>query len=103
MKINFDTILTNLNGQALKDEKDEPTSLKTVAVNALMQPYPDERELSGEDKLKRFSIALLIQPGGDIDLNAEQVSLIKKLIGKLYTPLIVGRAYPLLDPPADAK
>ena len=101
MKVNFDTKLLALDGVThIKDEKGEETTLKSVSINALMLPMQDEKDLSGEEKLKRFSLALMLQPGGTVELNVEQLALIKKLIGKIYTQLVVGRAWPLLDPPA---
>lgn len=73
-------------------------TLADVSVRALMAVAQDEQNLAGEEKFKRFTLALKIKDGGKIDLSAEDTAMLKKLIGKLYAPLVVGRAFPLLDP-----
>ena len=73
-------------------------TLADVSVRALMAVAQDEATLAGEEKFKRFSLAMRIKDGGKIDLSAEDTAMLKKLIGKLYAPLVVGRAFPLLDP-----
>jgi len=40
---------------------------------------------------------------GDNELNLKEATLIKKQIGKNYSPIIVGQAYDLLDPPKAEK
>lgn len=96
MKVNFDTILKNLKDEDIKDGEEKLT-LKSAAINALMLPYQDELNLKGEEKLKRFTIAQKIQAGGEVELPVEEVAKVKELIGKLYNPLIVGRAWALLE------
>jgi hypothetical protein len=76
---------------------DEAT-LGMVATRALLASLPDEQSLSGEDKFKRFTLAMRIKDGGEVPISAEDIALLKKLIGKVYSPLVVGRAFPLLDP-----
>jgi hypothetical protein len=84
--------------QAGNRKCDDPATLGIVAMRALLAPYQGEENLSGEDKFKRFALAMKIKGGGEVPLSAEDTALLKKLIGKLYTPLVVGRAFPLLDP-----
>jgi hypothetical protein len=73
-------------------------TLGDVSVRALMAVAPDEQNLAGEEKFKRFVLAMKIKDGGEVALSAEDIALLKKLIGKIYAPLVVGRAFPLLDP-----
>lgn len=81
----------------LKDGKDEDFTLAKCAIEALMAVFPDERELSGDDKVKRYKLASLIHKGGLVEITAEELSLLKRLIGKFYSPLIVGQAYAMLE------
>jgi hypothetical protein len=81
-----------------KRKCEDEVTLASIAVRALMANFPDEQNLPGEDKFKRFALAMKIKDGGEVAVSAEDVSLLKRLIGKLYTPLVVGRAFPLLDP-----
>lgn len=99
MKVDFNYVIRDLKGEAVLDGKDEFT-LKTVACNALLMPYPDEQQLSGTDKYRRFKLADKISSanGEDVDLSAEEVTDLKKLIAKAFSPLVVGRAFDKLDP-----
>lgn len=99
MKVDFNYVIRDLKGEAVMDGKDEFT-LKNVACNALLMPYPDEQQLSGTDKYRRFKLADKISAanGEAVDLSVEEVADLKKLIAKAFSPLVVGRAYDKLDP-----
>lgn len=97
MQRNFATTIKNLDGKPLK-EGDKEVTIGSLAVNALLTPYDDERNLSGEDKVKRFKLAQRIHGAtGEIEIQSEEISLLKSLIAKAYTPLIVGQAYVMLE------
>ncbi len=98
MKIDFDKVLNDLSGKPLVGEDaDNGVSLKLICINALIIPYSDESGLSGEDKFARYKLAQKIHPGGEQTITSEEASLLKKLIGKGYGPLIVGQAYGLIE------
>ena len=94
---NFSAKILDLNGKPVVDDGKEVT-LGDVAVRALMSLAQDEQSLAGEEKFKRFALAMRLKDGGEVAVSAEDIAMLKKLIGKLYTPLVVGRAFPLLDP-----
>lgn len=98
MKINFDTVLKDLQNKAMIDEKGNPFSLRDAVTNALLLSFTDEPNLQGADKIRRFQLATKIQGAKSIDLLAEEIALAKACVGKAYGPLVVGRAYELLDP-----
>lgn len=75
-----------------------PLTLGKVALRVLTAPFDDERNISGEEKFKRGQLAMRVHNGGVVTLQAEDVALIKRLVAKGYGPLIVYRAWPLLDP-----
>jgi hypothetical protein len=75
----------------------KPVSLKRVAVEALQANLPDEQNMGGEEKLARFQIAKKVAAGGEQDLTPEEVSKIKLLVGRCYGPVVVGRAYEILN------
>jgi hypothetical protein len=59
--------------------------------------------LKGEEKVERYELAQEIHKStGLVDLQSEQVSLLKKLIARAYGPLTVGQAWKILDPHDDA-
>jgi hypothetical protein len=97
-KIKILTALTTLEGVEMNDENEKKITLRLIACNALQATFDDERNLSGEEKIKRFNLALKITKTDFPDLSAEEIAEIKKLIAKGYPPLIVGRCYEILDP-----
>ncbi len=87
----------NVMGQDIMIEGDVMT-LGSVSINALLLQYKGEDNLPGEEKLRRWELAVKIKNGPDpVELTVENVSLIKNLIGKSYGPLICGQAWKLLD------
>lgn len=102
MLINFNAAITDLDSKPIQDGEKELT-LKILSTNALLAPGADDDKLSGDKKVERAVLAQKIHTKGTIDASAEEVSLLKELISKLYTPLAVMRAYELLDPKAEEK
>ncbi len=101
MKRNMTAVLTTLTGMPIKDGEASLT-LGAVATNALLMPYEDERNLSGDDKVKRFKLAQRIHDAqGEVDISSEEITLLKSLIAKAYTPLVVGRAFAILEAEAE--
>lgn len=85
-------------------ECEKPTTVRFVVVNALMAQLPSERDLSADKKLERFDLALKLQSAeGDVKLDAEKTALIKKMVGAVYNPLIVGRVFQIIDPASVSK
>jgi len=81
--------------------KSEPMTVRLAATRALTAGYQDEQNLKGDQKVDRFHLALKITDEDKPDLTVEEIATIKKLIGKRYLPVIVGRAWAILDPPAE--
>jgi len=95
--IDFSQVMKDLDGKAIRDGEAELT-LRSVTVNALMTLLPDERSLGGEEKARRYTLGMKIHKAKEpLELKAEQVTLVKKCVGGVYTPLVVGQAFHLLD------
>src|SRR6516164_2901594 len=97
MKIDFSAVIKDLDGDAVKDGEKDAT-LGRVACTALLVSYADEQNLAAEDKVKRFRLAEIAANGGAQEMKVEDVALIKKLIGKAFAPLVVARAYDIIEP-----
>lgn len=97
MKIDFSTILYDFDGRPHKLPTGEDVTLSSVAVGALSTVFPDEVGLSGADKYKRYELALAINKKKLVELQVEDVTLIKTVIGKAYGPVIVGPAYDVIE------
>src|SRR5262245_23377648 len=99
MKIDFSAVIKDLDGSPVKQGEKDAT-LGHVACTALLASYADEQNLPVEDKVRRFRLAEIAAKGGEREVKVEDVALIKQLIGKAFAPLIVGRAYDIIEPPA---
>lgn len=103
MLIDFTTAITNLDGEAIKDGSGEMT-LREVAISALVstlaEPGGHAEVLQPMEKVGNARLAQTIHGADTVDLTAEQVALLKSRIGRAYAPVVVMRAWDILDPTA---
>ncbi len=88
----------------IKDAPDgSPVSLRSVCTMALNGG--DQRDVTEKDKLERFFLAQKISLVGKVELTADEIVLLKRLVGAFphYGPLIVGRVFEILDPASMPK
>lgn len=98
MVVAIDAKMRNMDGSVIPDTKGNEATLKGVVVEALLAQFEDERQLSGEDKLKRYQLAMKVNESeGVCEMTAEEIALVKKLIGKAYGPLVSGQAWTILE------
>lgn len=98
MKIDFTKKFTNFNGEVLKDvTSSKELSLGDICIESLLAIDKTSNELDGVEKVKRYNLALEIHQGKKESLTAEEIVLLKDLIGKYFTTLVVGQALPMLD------
>lgn len=99
MQINPSAELLDLDDKPIK-ENDKPVLIGSLIVQAL--GVPDQAD-SPELKVKRFDVSLRVHRAAKanepVDLTVEEAADIKKVVGKHFAPLVVGRIYELLDPP----
>lgn len=93
MKRDFSTAMIALGAQL----PENVATLGGVCIGALLGVYADEQSLSGDEKFKRYKLAERISAGGEQDVSAEEVALLKKLIGKNWPPAVLGPAYEALE------
>jgi len=104
MKIDFNQELKNIEGATLTRTRQDgdkivqlPATLKWAAVEALLAVGATDK-LSGEEKGRRYDLALKVQEShGPIELPVEDVSLIKTLCDEHFAPLIVGQTRKMLN------
>lgn len=95
MPKNVDQVLCDLNGKPIPEDASEgskPATIRFVAVNALLASVDGENP-SGDEKAKRYSLAIKLHAGGEHEFAPEDLALIKRLVGQVYGPLIVGQVY----------
>lgn len=95
--IDFNTIVSNLDGTPAK-ENDKDITLKLLVTSALSSQFQDEPNLSSDKKFKRgmlaYDIYKMTEPA---TLKSEDISTIKEVVGKAYSPFVVYQCYKLLD------
>lgn len=82
-------------GQIMGTE--EPMTVRLASTRALTAVHRDEVGLTGDDKLKRFKLALRITDEGEPDLEAEEIVMVKLMVGKMYGPVVIGRVWKALE------
>jgi hypothetical protein len=102
MKINWDAKITDFEGVAIKDgEKD--LTLKALACAVFMTALRGDENMSGDEKEKLFKIGLAATNGGVGEITTDEASSLKKRIGNAYPPLIVGRAFEIIEGSGEEK
>lgn len=96
MKINFNKKLKGVDGEDLKN-KDEVLTLLGICTNALLFNEKDEN-IEGKEKVRRFKLAHKVYGAKEpVSVEVEDVVLIKELVANIYSTLIVGQVWELLE------
>jgi len=77
----------NVDGQAVD------ATVRMAIVNAVLSPVQKE---SGIDKVKKYELAKKIYASDEVDLNEDEIKLIKDRVGETFPPMVVGQIYELL-------
>ena len=75
----------------LKGIKDEPLQLtvKDVIIQSLLSPVNEDKQ---EEKWHKYEVYKKVKEALDeVELKTEDVTLIKKMIGRFQPPLILGQ------------
>ena len=102
MLIDFKKPILDLKGEPMKNGEN-PFLLGMACQEALTATFQDEQALPAPEKVKRFMLALKIEGALPVDVSIEDAAEIKKLVGKAYGPLIVGRVYEIFDAASAGK
>ncbi|GLQ96462.1 hypothetical protein [Dyella mobilis] len=95
MKRDFNAPLT-FAGKPIEENKAVLT-LGGVSVNALLVMPDNEPNLQAEEKFKRYKLAERLSAGGVQDLSVDELALVKRLVGNMYQPIIVGASFDLFE------
>jgi len=94
MKLNVEQPITDLSNMDIKDQEG-PLTLKRVMLAALLAN--DQKPASDQEKFRRYELAKAVNQGGDVTLKAEDVALIKVRIATVFSTLVMGRAWDMLE------
>ena len=97
MLVNVNQSLKTIDGQAMKDNDGQgnaiDATIKMAIVNAILSPVKNE---SGVDKVKKYELAKKIYNSDEVDLNEDEIKLIKERVGESFAPIVVGQIFELL-------
>lgn len=96
MLIKVDIVIKNMDGTVLKDVIDGEAvdaTIKMAIVNAVLSPV--ERE-NGVEKVKKYELAKKVFANDEVDLDEDEIKLIKDRVGEVFAPIVVGQVYDLL-------
>jgi len=85
MKLNFNKALTYLDGEAYKDEKNEPLLMNKVLANNLIK-------LTTGDPLKLYDWAVALYKTGILDLDRADQEQLKSIIKGFTDMYIIAKA-----------
>jgi hypothetical protein len=72
-----------------------PWTMGAIVLKALAMP---EQGLDPVESVKRGQLALRVYKATDVQLTAEEITLIKKQMAKIYSPIVCARVFVILDP-----
>ena len=97
MKIDLQQKILSVDGiKALQNTETKlELTLKDVCINAILQPGKDD---TGKQKAEAYELFVKIRVcPKEIELTSEEIVQIKKKIGLIYMPLILGQAWNMLE------
>ncbi len=108
MKLDFTQKLVDLKNEPLeikdKDGKKTQATLGDVCSEAMLGVFDKGRNEGGKARYKRWVFAgKIINADAAIELEVEEISVIKEYVGLMYGPAIVGPVYDLLEKKENAE
>ena len=96
MKIKMDSELKGINGLEPIMDQGKVITLKEICIAALLTPTEGDEE---KKKYEKWEIYKKIKDAKTelVELTAEDVTTIKRGIGKIHPPLILGQCFELLE------
>ena len=73
--------------------------LGNIAKLVLTRMTKEDQNLSGDKKWDYEKLAARVYKGGKHEVTAEEISLLKKRIGRMYGPITLGSCYRILESP----
>lgn len=109
MKVNVTAVLLDLEGIPLRDaavatstgailRPERDFTLRKACTEALQANGLVGDALDGEERYRRYQLAIKIMSEDLPDLSAEEIAKLKRVIGLAFGAVVVGRSYEILDP-----
>ena len=99
MKIDFSRPIKTLDGKKMKSQDGTDFLLRDAATTALDANFDDDKRLEGKEKYRRGALAKRIYGCKEpINLNVDDLKLVKDMVGRAFGPHVVMVVWDLLDP-----
>ena len=95
MKYALATPLMNVDNKTpINDAQGVGVTFKSICTLVLVQA-PDKE---ADEKYKCFALAVKVESASEyVDMNTEEVARVKRLVGEMMGPVVMGRMFDLLD------
>jgi len=97
MKVKVNQELKDVNDLPIKKPEGGNLTLKDVIITSVLSPIQGDDQKVKFDKYEIYKKVKDDYVGGEVELTAEEIALIKKCIGQLQPPLILGQAFEMLE------
>lgn len=95
MKLKINQQLRDVEGNILKGEKERPLTMRDVCINSLLTPVQGDDEKVKWEKYEIFKS--MRDSKEEVDLKIEQITILKKAVGKVQPPLLMGQIWDMLE------
>jgi len=95
MKVKINEQLKDVEGKPLKGEKERPLTMRDVCINSLLTPVQGDDEKVKWEKYEIFKS--MRDSKEEVDLKIEQITILKKSVGKVQPPLLMGQIWDMLE------
>lgn len=99
MLVKVNVVLKNLAGEPLKDADSNgevvDATLKMAIANSLLTPVRNKED-SGVEKIKKYELARKVYANDEVDLDENDIKLIKDCVNAVFPPLICGQVNEML-------
>ena len=93
------TLVSEVGAQLTGPDGKAPLTLLDVAFTALLANLPSDQGLSGQQKYDLYDLARRIKTGPQpVALSETDLAILRKRIGEVFGPSVVGPAWKALDP-----
>lgn len=95
MKLKINQSLKDIEGKPLKGEKGVVLTMREICINSLLTPIQGDDEKA---KWEKYEIFKKFRDAKDeLELKTEEVVIIKKAVGKIQPPLLMGQVWDMIE------
>jgi hypothetical protein len=95
MKVKINQELKDAEGNSIVNGKNLKLLLKDVCIASILSPIQGDEEKAKLDKYEIYK--KLRDAKQEVELTAEEITLLKKAIGKLQPQLIMGQCFEMIE------